>query len=90
MLEVKVDSKSLVCSIEATGTTSDIMVEICMVVNSLYSTMHKQDRLMAEIFRQDLRKVFSNPKSPLWELDAIHGSGLVMTVPIKREDENDG
>ena len=90
MLEVKVDSKNLACSIEATGTTADIMVEICMVVNSLYSTMHKQDRLLAEIFRQDLRKVFVDQKSPLWDLDALRGQGLVMTMPIKREDDDNG
>ena len=87
MLKVNVNSKSLECSLEATGTTKDLMVEVCMVINSLYSTMHKQDRLLAEFFRKEIQSVVGDPGSPLWELDAIRGTGLMMTIPIKREED---
>lgn len=90
MLECKVDSKKLACGVTATGTTKDIMVEICMIINSIYSTMHKQDRLLAEVFRAEMRSVCGDLNSPLWELDAMQGNGLVMTMPIKREEDGNG
>lgn len=90
MLEIKVNANTPRCQIVATGTTKDLLVEICMVINSLYNTMHKQDRLLAEIFRREMEGIVSKPNSPLWELDAIPGEGLAIFTPAKRKGEDDG
>lgn len=91
MLDIKVNADTPRCQIVATGSTKDLLVEICMVISSIYSTMHKQDGMMAEVFHQELQGIISNADSPVWQVDSIPGDGLAIFVPNvqdMQEDEN--
>ena len=87
MLDIKVDGENI--KVTATGSTVDIMTELCFVIANIHATMHQQNQLMAELFRGEMSRVVGNPNSMMWDVGAVPSSGTryVITMPIKREED---
>lgn len=83
MLEFKVDRERN--QIMANGTTEEIMTDLCLVINSLYSAMAGRDKLLASLFRKGITRLVCDPDSALWDTNASCGTGLVISVPRKQE-----
>lgn len=85
MLKVNVNGNH--SQIEATGETTEIMTDLCLVIKCLYSTMHNQNKQLAMVFRKGITRVCCDPDSALWDTDAMPGEGLMIAMPGKREGE---
>lgn len=88
MLNIKVGEPGI--HVEATGSLDEITAEICIVINSLYNTVRKQDDEMATGFRYMLAQAITDPKSPVWGKEIPGGLGLVVTIPRKLEGGTHG
>lgn len=75
MLKVNVNGNH--SHIEATGSTEEIMTDICLIINGLYATMLNQNKELAHIFRKGLTRVVVDPDSVLWDASASRGTGLM-------------
>ena len=88
MLKVNVNGNR--SQIEATGSTEEIMTDICLIINGIYATMLNRNKELAHIFRKGFTRVVVDPDSVLWDASASRGTGLMMTVPNVHEgDGND-
>lgn len=88
MLNVKITGKR--CQIDANGSTEEIMTDCALIINSIYVTMLKQDKVLATIFRKGLSRLVVDPDSALWDPTATHGTGIMITAPGKREGDGIG
>ena len=85
MLDIKVSRNDI--DIELTGTKEEIMAELCMAINRIYSTIHKQDRLLAGFFMEQMRHIISDPHSIVCDTDALKGgTGIMISAPNVMEE----
>lgn len=83
MLDVKVNGSG--CRITARGSGVELLAEITLLINDLYSAIYKQDKQMATDFRRELTRAIVDPESPAWNTEICRGKGFMVIMPPKRE-----
>ena len=82
MLDVKVSEHG--CRITASGSVSEILADITVMINDLYGTMAKQDKVLSAVFRENLTRAVTDPESTAWTQTPF-GTGFMVTMPGKQE-----
>lgn len=78
MLKVNI-KKGEQSEIVATGSTSEIMAEIVVMISSIYGQMQTADKIGAEEFRLGLFNVMTDPNGPMWKpLEGTEGVAFKM------------
>lgn len=85
MLDIKTHGNAV--RMEIRGSTEEIMADVCMVINNIYSSMYKQNKPLANVFRKGITRVIVDPDSPMWDPNASRGIGFMVSTPIKSEEE---
>ena len=67
MLKVNISRKKDRMKIQVAGTGSEIMVETCFVIETIYRNIHQQNPEAAEAYKNHLLGVLLDPKSPVWQ-----------------------
>lgn len=79
MLEIHISSGNIPDIVEAAGSGSDIIAELCFVVNQLYSGMLASSPAHGRAFMQTFIKAITDPDGPTWKPDKnIRGTSMIM------------
>lgn len=78
MLEIKVDGDKRYVRCE--GSTLDLLAEMLMTINAIYSQMHKANPMVGRVFRKTLVSTLADPDCPTWVPNA-KGEGISIILP---------
>ena len=67
--------------VEAEGGMTDILSEICCLIDDIYDTIKKRDRVMAEVFRDALTETLCSEESGMWR-ERKCGEGAVQACVV--------
>ena len=79
MLKVDCNGKKMV--VAASGDLKEITANIAHVISDLYSHIYIHDPGAAEAFRVAMVGIITDPRSPVWDRNGDHGTGVI--VPKK-------
>lgn len=73
--------------ITASGTTTDIVVELGQAIAAIHSQLRRSSPEDAKLFQSAVKYLVSGPGTPLWSTDVQATFGMAMSVP-KKEDSD--
>lgn len=89
MLKIDINKDKDQSIIEGAGAGGELLAELAMAVNSVYSGIHNNDPMMASAFKHLFIALVSAPDSPVLHADKAKmadGSYCIMT-PVPGKDE---
>lgn len=87
MLEVKIDhGRGGVTTCTASGDILEISADVAVVISGVYSQLMHSDPAIAQFFRYNMRKLISEPNSPVWDPSAT-SVGVCIIQSKKTEEE---
>ena len=84
MMNVKVTDAG--CFVEGSGSGEDMIFDICVIINEVYSLLHKHNPSDARAFRTLLSGLMADPCSPIWE-PSSGSDGICISVPVREEGD---
>ena len=73
----------------ASGSTIDIATDIGQLIVGIHSQLRKSSPASAAVFQAAVKRMVNDPEIHLWDLDVQAAFGMAMSVPEKKDgDEN--
>lgn len=72
-------------TVMASGSTKELVAEVCVMVGSMWSSMKKRDENNAEGFRKMLQAALTDETSPVWKEDEYEG-GITLALMQEMEE----
>lgn len=73
----------------ASGRTTDIVTDIGTLIIGVHTQLRKSDPASAALFQAAVKKMVNDPEIHLWDMEAQAAFGVAMSVPEKKDgDEN--
>lgn len=89
MLKVKIDhgKGGVTTTCTASGDILEISADVAAVISGVYSQLMHSDPVIAQFFRYNMRKLISEPNSPVWD-PSTTSEGVCIIQPKKSKEEN--
>ena len=71
----------------ASGDILEISADVAVVISGVYSQLMHSDPAIAQFFRYNMRKLISEPNSPVWD-PSTTSEGVCIIQPKKSKEEN--
>nr|DAG05691.1 MAG TPA: hypothetical protein [Podoviridae sp. ct6BA50] len=74
-------------SLEVNGTLEDILTDSCRMINAVYTSFFRKGPDVAEAYKAVIKRMVSDPESPIWQAYEQDGAVIVNMAELKRQME---
>lgn len=83
---LKTDIEKPDVKILASGSTSELLDDLCQIINGLYRQISKSDAFLGEAWKLLLQRVVVDEDGPLWDMfPRSEEEAISMIVPKKKK-----